>query len=403
MESRRFFDHINPDGERPTDRARRAGYDHGVGENIALNIAGEDDAATATAMHEQLFLSPGHRQNMLSNHYAEIGVGLHQQTATDAFFRYAWLTEKFGAHRGTFLTGVAFDDVDGNDFYSVGEGLGGITVSADGDNGSFTTTTGSSGGYSLRLDDGDYDVAVSGGRLGDRVYRYRVTVDGQNVKLDVRPDVDIAPGLFRPESVLGDHRFAASERPTAILVGAETDVRLTLRRDDGGSVSDVKILDQSLREIQQTDGDATTAAFTAGRDYVLVFPAADTAATYAVTADAGSESLSTDVATNLLAPTDTDGDGDMTPIDALAVLNTLRRVSTEGDDDGETTPAPWMDVNADGRVSPLDALAVLNHLRRRSTAGGESTGGSPLMARRAIAIIEEPWRTSSMMSLSKWT
>ena len=181
MESRRFFDHINPDGERPTDRARRAGYDHGVGENIALNIAGEDDAATATAMHEQLFLSPGHRQNMLSNHYAEIGVGLHQQTATDAFFRYAWLTEKFGAHRGTFLTGVAFDDVDGNDFYSVGEGLGGITVSADGDNGSFTTTTGSSGGYSLRLDDGDYDVAVSGGRLGDRVYRYRVTVDGQNV------------------------------------------------------------------------------------------------------------------------------------------------------------------------------------------------------------------------------
>ena len=187
-------------------------------------------------------------------------------------------------------------------------------------------------------------------------------------------------------------------------MGAEADVRLTLRRDDGGSVSDVKILDQSLREIQQTDGDATTAAFTAGRDYVLVFPAADTAATYAVTADAGPESLSTDVATNLLAPTDTDGDGDTTPIDALAVLNTLRRVSTGGDDaDGETTPAPWMDVNADGRVSPLDALAVLNHLRRRSTAGGESASDSSFMTRRTMAIIEEPWRTSPMVSLSKWT
>ncbi|MEM9828395.1 MAG: CAP domain-containing protein [Planctomycetota bacterium] len=400
MDSRQFFDHTNPDGEGPTDRARQAGYEHGVGENLALNAAREDDAATATVMHDQLFLSPGHRANMMTGWYAEIGVGLHQEPATGSFFRSAWLTEKFGARSDTFLTGVAFDDADGDDFYSVGEGLGGVRVTANGSNGSFSTTTGSSGGYSLPLEDGDYDVVVSGGELGDRVVRYQVTVDGQNVKLDVRPETDATPRLIRPERILGQHQFAADDRPTAILVRAETDTRLTLRREDGGPTLNLQILDESLTEIQQTDNDATTATFTAGHDYVLVFPAADIANIYTITSDAGAGSLSTHVATNRLVPTDTNGNGDTTPSDALAVLNTLRRIASTGDDtDAGTAATALMDANADGRVSPLDALAVLNHLRRRSAAEGESVDAPSSTTHQPIAMIEEPKRMGPKLLL----
>ena len=36
MDARQFFDHVNPDGEDPEDRIRRAGYEFGVvGESIA--------------------------------------------------------------------------------------------------------------------------------------------------------------------------------------------------------------------------------------------------------------------------------------------------------------------------------------------------------------------------------
>ena len=40
-----------------------------------------------------------------------------------------------------FLTGVAFDDRDGDRFYDVGEGLGGLTLTAVSSTGATYTTT----------------------------------------------------------------------------------------------------------------------------------------------------------------------------------------------------------------------------------------------------------------------
>ena len=73
-------------------------------------------------------------------------------------------TQNFAAVTGTsYLTGVAFDDTTTVDnFYTPGEGIGGVTVKATrtSDNMMFTTTTFASGGYSLPLASGTYIVQM---------------------------------------------------------------------------------------------------------------------------------------------------------------------------------------------------------------------------------------------------
>ena len=56
------------------------------------------------------------------------------------------------------------DDKDGDHFYDVGEGLGGLTITAVGTTGASTSTASqSAGGYSLALDPGTYTITFSGG------------------------------------------------------------------------------------------------------------------------------------------------------------------------------------------------------------------------------------------------
>ena len=70
---------------------------------------------------------------------------------------------------------------------------------------------------------------------------------------------------------------------------------------------------------------------------------------------------------------DVNGDGVVSPLDALTVLNhlSLRGAEGEGLSDDQQRLRERLDVNKDGLVSPLDALLVLNYLSRRSAVGGE--------------------------------
>lgn len=71
MNNRRFFDHNNPSGESPGDRARKAGYPWGaIGENIAAGYG------TPEAVMRGWMNSPGHRSNILGTSYKRIGVGV---------------------------------------------------------------------------------------------------------------------------------------------------------------------------------------------------------------------------------------------------------------------------------------------------------------------------------------
>ncbi|MDJ0638183.1 MAG: hypothetical protein QNJ20_05060, partial [Paracoccaceae bacterium] len=84
----------------------------------------------------------------------------------------------------TYLTGVVIEDGDDDDFYDIGEGQGGVQITAfDGEN-TYTTSTWEAGGYTLALPPGTYRVLFEGGDL-DAPYETDVTIGDENVKLDV--------------------------------------------------------------------------------------------------------------------------------------------------------------------------------------------------------------------------
>ena len=201
----------------PGDRMTAAGYSFVPswtwGENIAIYMSypSAPDTTTAVAdLHDGLFIDEnyagrGHRINMMNPTFKEIGSGV----ATGLFFSspYNWqsvdCTQDFAMSSylsgDSFLTGVAYNDtlVTANNFYTPGEGLSGVTVTAvrQSDNLTRTMTTWPSGGYSLRVPPGTYTVTASGVGLGGIVTYTGVAVAAQNVKRDFRPDMAGTPTL----------------------------------------------------------------------------------------------------------------------------------------------------------------------------------------------------------------
>lgn len=72
MAARGFFDHTDPDGDTPWDRAAQAGVQGLAAENIARG------QADAQAVMEGWMNSEGHRANILNCDYKTIGIGVHE-------------------------------------------------------------------------------------------------------------------------------------------------------------------------------------------------------------------------------------------------------------------------------------------------------------------------------------
>ncbi|WP_145346884.1 GEVED domain-containing protein [Rosistilla ulvae] len=83
--------------------------------------------------------------------------------------------------------------------------------------------------------------------------------------------------------------------------------------------------------------------------------------------------------TNPLIPLDVNNSGEITPIDALQILNQLYRrdmmVGNFGLVDAaglsENFPGKYYDTNRDGQLTPVDALRVINHIARNNLRAGE--------------------------------
>ncbi|WP_460112638.1 CAP domain-containing protein [Streptomyces platensis] len=84
MARRGFFDHTDPDGHTPWDRAEAQGISDLGGENIARG------QATAQAVMDTWMHSPGHRANILNCEYKTLGVGAHFGPGGP------WWTQDFG-------------------------------------------------------------------------------------------------------------------------------------------------------------------------------------------------------------------------------------------------------------------------------------------------------------------
>ena len=77
MVAEAFFDHESPHGTTLVDRLTRAGYDIGAAPFVGENIGwGESALATPRAMVQAWMASPGHRENLLSRDYTQIGLGI---------------------------------------------------------------------------------------------------------------------------------------------------------------------------------------------------------------------------------------------------------------------------------------------------------------------------------------
>ncbi len=214
-----IFSHTGEGGTTPKDRMGSAGYVFSgawaLGENIAWRgTTGPFDVGQYTvALHDALFRSAGHRNNLCTAGFDEVGLGVVQGVfTTTESYNALMATQDFaksGSTPGPLLTGVVFADADGDRFYDPGEGVPGIAVAPE--QGDFFAVTSPSGGYALPYPAGAGPVGVtfSGSPLVAPVSR-TVHRAGENAKLDL----DLATvraaaflgGTLRYSSGLG-HQF----------------------------------------------------------------------------------------------------------------------------------------------------------------------------------------------------
>lgn len=137
----------------------------------------------------------GHRNSLIDNIYSEAGFSIINETNPNTAIGPQVVTQYLAARdTGTdeWLVGVAYRDMDDDNFYSVGEGITGLTVNIVG--GSFSTSvqTGAAGEYqTLVPQQGTYSVEFfQGSRLLDT---YSVSIGTQNVKQDLSIEIGVAP------------------------------------------------------------------------------------------------------------------------------------------------------------------------------------------------------------------
>jgi uncharacterized protein YkwD len=129
----------------------------------------------------------GHRVNLMDPGFREVGLAVTPESDPNTQVGPLVVTEDF-ANRSSltrpYLLGVVWADTNANDMYTAGEGLGGVTVTAIGPGGTFTTTTFDSGGYQMLVPPGTYQVTFSGGSLAQSRMR-TIAVGSGNTKLDL--------------------------------------------------------------------------------------------------------------------------------------------------------------------------------------------------------------------------
>ncbi|MFG0260830.1 MAG: Calx-beta domain-containing protein [Novipirellula sp. JB048] len=168
--------------------------------------------------------------------------------------------------------------------------------------------------------------------------------------------------------------ISASGQATAVLFEATEATELLVGyAETSSNQARVRLYDQGKNQLASDQGGLLSASLTAGHSYALVFAASPVDQTVFVRASAGPQALTATSANNWVEPTDVDGNGRTTTLDALMVINQLTR---QGDGESLGPAGLYYDVNADGRVSALDALQVINQLSRNATpiAAGEMSG-----------------------------
>src|SRR2546423_14269430 len=240
-----FFSGLSPHtfgGLTPNQRIAAAGYSmapyngpttasgffpgpENVAENVSIGsgpFTGAKLIATILSQHNDLFTDQtvpgrGHRNTTMLAFFREIGIGI--TAGTDNGQNNTWdslyTVQNFGTQVNStpFVTGVVYQDTNGNGFYDPGEGIGGIRVDVAGSN--FFAITSPSGGYSVPVPgNGSFPVTFSGGSITTTQITANI-VNGLNAKIDLVVPASTKPTLLANVST----RLPVGADPNALIAG----------------------------------------------------------------------------------------------------------------------------------------------------------------------------------------
>jgi uncharacterized protein YkwD len=199
MVEKGYFSELSPEGTPPADRIFDAGYDawetgEVIGSLGSSDFLGEEGAAFqifTARFKEELNPERTGQLQFLNPDFKDVGVSLKsfplQGEGVEAG-AYTLLVVDLGESStpsGSFLTGVVYQDTNGDGLYGFGEGISSLPVTVEGSGRSFTLLTDPAGGVTLPLDPGLYTVAVDlEGSLIKRVVELREKNVGVWFKLD---------------------------------------------------------------------------------------------------------------------------------------------------------------------------------------------------------------------------
>ncbi len=214
----------------PGDRITAQGYNwYTCGENVFANSksvfyghAGFEVDWGGPTNTGGMQSPPGHRLNIHSSAFREIGVGVVD--GVNGSVGPQLVTQDFATSQSDtpLITGVVYYDLNGNGFYDVGEGIGGVTVQVPGS--TYFAITASSGGYAVPVTtDGNYSMTFSASGLTNQTTGW--VTNQFNVKVDCVP-------VYSPPVISGPNPAALTNNNTYSFtpVGAATNYQWEMSR-----------------------------------------------------------------------------------------------------------------------------------------------------------------------------
>jgi len=272
MDTTDTLSHTGAGGSSPYDRMKDAGYVfssswYADGENIAaLSTRAPAGFVDEVELIHSFFMgSTVHRENILNGTFREIGIGftVGQYKGYESVF----ITEDFAMTASNpFLTGVAFDDLDGDKRYDINEGLGSFTVSAKNNvtGAIMTTQTTPAGGYDIELAAGSYTVSFINSSF--TTTSQQISIGSKNVKLDL---IDPTPSSSKTN--LTFNNISGTSSSDALIGTSGDDTIFGLDGDDRlyGKLGNDKIDGGNGRDTLWGNAGTDTLTGGAGKDVFL--------------------------------------------------------------------------------------------------------------------------------------
>lgn len=211
----------------------------------------------------------GHRTNIHNAALKEIGVGMSY--GTTGGMGPQLVTQDFGTRSGTaFATGVAYYDLNGNNFYDAGEGISGLSVNVSG--ASYYCQTAAGGGWTVPVPTAaaTRTVSFSGNNVSNS--QPLAIPAGTNAKLDLKLSY-AAPVLTTPASAYVGSPYTVNftavpgatayhwkrwSTPAAAAENAESAAKITSSLVGGYNVLSTGVKQQGSSSFHLVNGSAAT-------------------------------------------------------------------------------------------------------------------------------------------------